>query len=296
MSNRNHKPLAPRYRVDDGAKFSLADFDPDDTAGVEAGQEAEARLRRGTERLTELQGKLYAQDRWALLLMFQAMDAAGKDGTIRHVMSGVDPQGCQVFSFKVPSLEELDHDFLWRSAQRTPERGRIGLWNRSYYEEMLVVRVHPELLARQKLPKSLMTKKIWRERFEDVAAHERYLTRNGVAVRKFFLHISKAEQRRRFLERLEHPEKNWKFSPADAAERKHWKQYMHAYEDLIRHTAAPHAPWYVVPADHKWFTRIVVAEAIIDALEELAPQYPEVDPQTRRELAQVRAQLSRKKE
>ena len=219
------------------------------------------------------------------------MDAAGKDGTIKHVMSGVNPQGCEVFSFKVPSAEDLSHDFLWRTTKNLPERGRIGIFNRSYYEEVLVVRVHPELLARQKLPPSLVTKDIWRERFEDINAFERYLTRNGVLVRKFFLHLSKQEQRRRFLSRLEDPDKNWKFSLADLHERQRWNSYMRAYEDMIRHTATDCAPWHVVPADHKWFTRLVVAEVIVDALESLELKYPKVDGARRRELAAVRTSL-----
>jgi PPK2 family polyphosphate:nucleotide phosphotransferase len=219
------------------------------------------------------------------------MDAAGKDGTIKHVMSGVNPQGCQVFSFKAPSSQELDHDFLWRTNVCLPERGRIGIFNRSYYEEVLVVRVHPELLANQKLPPPVVTKKIWEQRFEDINAYERYLTRNGVAIRKFFLHVSKAEQRRRFLERLEESDKNWKFSIADAQERQRWTDYQAAYEDMIRHTATPHAPWFVVPADNKWFTRVVVAGAIADALADLDLDYPKVDAAKKKELQKVRLAL-----
>jgi PPK2 family polyphosphate:nucleotide phosphotransferase len=236
---------------------------------------------------------LYAQDRWALLLVFQAMDAAGKDGTIKHVMSGVNPQGCQVTAFKQPSAEELDHDFLWRSNKAIPERGRIGIFNRSYYEEVLVVRVHQELLARQKLPPSLVTKKIWTERFTDINAYERYLTRNGVVIRKFFLHVSKKEQKRRFLERIDDPDKNWKFSMADAEERNHWNDYAAAYEDMIRGTATPHAPWFVVPADNKWFTRLVVAGAVIDALYDLKLAFPKVDDAKRRELQAVKKVLEK---
>src|SRR5262245_36158403 len=254
------------YRVIDGRKFELKDVDPRDTGGLKTKEEVTDWLKWGLTRLTELQEKLYAEDRWGLLLIFQAMDAAGKDGTIKHVMSGVNPQGCQVFSFKAPSSEELDHDFLWRTNRCLPERGRIGIFNRSYYEEVLVVRVHPEILESQKLPSGLVTKRIWDERFADIAAFERYATRNGIAIVKFFLHVSRAEQKRRFLARLDEPSKNWKFSVADAKERNHWRDYMRAYEDMIRQTSAPYAPWYVVPADHKWFTRAVVGAAIIDAL------------------------------
>jgi PPK2 family polyphosphate:nucleotide phosphotransferase len=234
---------------------------------------------------------LYAQDRWALLLIFQAMDAAGKDGTIKHVMSGVNPQGVQVFSFKAPSAEELDHDYLWRSTRCLPERGRIGIFNRSYYEEVLVARVHPEVLARQTLPPELLTKRIWEERYEDIRNFERYLTRNGVVVRKFFLHVSRAEQKRRFLARLDEPEKNWKFSPNDVKERGFWKQYQQAYEDAIRATASKHAPWYVVPADHKWFTRLTVAAAIVATLAELDLHYPVLDAAKRRALQAARRDL-----
>ena len=229
------------------------------------------------QQLTELQDKLYAQDRRALLLIFQAMDAAGKDGTIKHVMSGVNPEGCQVFSFKAPSAEELDHDYLWRTSRCLPQRGHIGIFNRSYYEEVLVVRVHPELLQKERIPEELIDKKIWKQRFEDIAAFERYLTRNGIAVRKFFLHLSKRSRERRFLQRLEEPEKNWKFSAADVRERECWDDYQDAYEDMIRHTAARHAPWFVVPADHKWFTRLVVSFAVVDALKEMKLAYPTVD-------------------
>src|SRR5512145_883511 len=232
----------------------------------------------GVEVLAELQEMLYAQDRWAVLIIFQAMDAAGKDGAVKHVMSGVNPQGCQVYSFKSPSSEDLDHDYLWRCMKCLPERGRIGIFNRSYYEETLVVRVHPEFLAKQQLPADLVTKGIWRERFQDIRSFERYLTRNGVAIRKFFLHVSRKEQKRRFLERLETPEKNWKFSSADAKERGYWKQYMAAYEDMIRATSTKDSPWYVVPADNKWFTRLVVSSALIDAMASLKLKYPDVGP------------------
>jgi PPK2 family polyphosphate:nucleotide phosphotransferase len=243
--------------------------------------------------MAELQDKLYAQDRWSLLLIFQAMDAAGKDGAIKHVMSGVNPQGCQVYSFKAPSAEDLDHDYLWRTTRSLPERGRIGIFNRSYYEEVLVVRVHPNILANERIPAPLVTKKIWKERFEDIRGLEDYLSRNGVVVRKFFLNVSKKEQKKRFLDRLEEPEKNWKFSAADVKEREYWDDYMEAYEDMIRHTATPRAPWYVVPADNKWFTRAVVAAAIVDALEDLNLAYPTVDAEKRKQLDAAKRALER---
>jgi len=280
-----------RYRIEDGARFRLKDIRPGDTHRIKDKAQATGLLRQGVKLLAEMQDRLYAQDRWAVLLVFQAMDAAGKDGTIKHVMSGVNPQGCQVFSFKAPSSQELDHDFLWRTNLCLPERGRIGIFNRSYYEEVLVVRVHPELLAHQKLPPQLVTKEIWAQRYEDINAYERYLTRNGVAIRKFFLHVSKEEQRQRFLARLQEPDKNWKFSLADAKERDHWKDYQHAYEDMIRHTATPHAPWFVVPADNKWFTRVVVAAAVADAMADLELAYPTVDAAKKKELEKVRAAL-----
>jgi PPK2 family polyphosphate:nucleotide phosphotransferase len=248
-------------------------------------------LAQGVEWLAEEQDKLYAQDRWSVLLVFQAMDAAGKDGTIKHVMSGVNPQGCQVYSFKQPSAEELDHNFLWRYHNRLPERGRIGIFNRSYYEEVLVVRVHEEILRRQKMPPALVGKRIWDERLEDIAAFERYLARNGTVILKFFLHVSRKEQKKRFMERLDQPEKNWKFSPADVAERQYWNDYMEAFEDAIRATATKHAPWFVVPADNKWFTRLVVAAAIVEALEKLGLDYPKVDAAQRKALAAARAAL-----
>ena len=285
-----------KFRVESGKGFRLKGVDPGDTGGLKLEKDDAAQLLdRGVEVLAELQDKLYAQDKRALLLVFQAMDAAGKDGTIKHVMSGVNPQGCQVFAFKTPSAEELDHDFLWRTTKCLPERGRIGIFNRSYYEEVLVVRVHPEILGKQKLPPELVTKKIWKERYEDIASFERYLARNGVAVVKFFLHVSRKEQRKRFLERLERPEKNWKFSLADAQERQHWDSYMEAYEDAIRATATPWAPWYVVPADTKWFTRLVVASAVIDALEKMDLAYPEVDEAKKAELAKAREALEAEK-
>ncbi len=284
--------LSRPYRVENGRKFRLKDVDPGDTAGMKLDKSKAAdALEKGVKLLADLQDKLYAQDKRALLLVFQAMDAAGKDGTIKHVMSGVNPQGCQVFSFKAPSAEELDHDFLWRTMKCLPERGRIGIFNRSYYEEVLVVRVHQEILRAQKLPPSLVTKKIWKERYEDISSFERYLSRNGVAIVKFFLHVSHAEQRKRFLERLERPEKNWKFSLADAQERKRWDDYMEAYEDAIRATATPYAPWYVVPADEKPFTRLVVASAVIDALEGMDLAYPKVDEAKKAELEKARQAL-----
>jgi len=280
------------YRVTDGETFRLKDVRPGDTGGIESRDTAAKALKEGTERLCELQDRLYAQDRWALLLIFQAMDAAGKDGTIKHVMSGVNPQGCQVYSFKAPSSEELDHDYLWRTNKCLPERGRIGIFNRSYYEEVLVVRVHPEYLRAQKLPEPLVGSRMWRQRFEDMCAFERYATRNGIAIIKFFLHVSKKEQKKRFLERLDREEKNWKFQAADARERQHWNEYMKAYEDMIRHTATGHAPWYVVPANKKWFSRLVVADAVVGALEGLELQYPKVDAAQRKELELARALLS----
>jgi PPK2 family polyphosphate:nucleotide phosphotransferase len=280
-----------RYRVDDGRRFRLRDYDPGDTAGLKSKKKAEELLRDGIQRLAALQDRLYAEDSWAVLLIFQAMDAAGKDGAIKHVMSGINPQGCQVYSFKAPSPEELDHDFMWRTSKCLPERGRIGIFNRSYYEEVLVVRVHPEILAKQKLPLKRVTKRIWSERHQDIASFERYLARNGVAIRKFFLNVSKAEQKQRFMDRLDRPEKNWKFSAADAKERRHWKEYMAAYEDMIRGTAAPHAPWIVVPADKKWFARLLVAATVVDALEGLKLSYPEVSEAQKKELAAARREL-----
>ncbi len=285
--------LLKPYRITRGKGFRLADIDPADTHRLKSEDKDEAKewLERGVEWLAEEQDKLYAQDRWAVLLVFQAMDAAGKDGTIKHVMSGVNPQGCQVFSFKQPSAEELDHDFLWRAAKCLPERGRIGIFNRSYYEEVLVVRVHQEFLQAQKLPPGLAGRHIWKDRLEDIAAYERYLARNGIAIVKFFLHVSREEQKNRFMERLDEPEKNWKFSAADVGERGHWDAYMKAYEDAIRATAAEHAPWYVVPADNKWFTRLVVAAAIAETLEGLDLAYPVVDEAKKKELAAAREAL-----
>ena len=279
------------YRVTSGKDFRLEDINPRETRWVKTKEEAAELLQEGVEVLRDLQEKLYAQDSWALLVILQAMDAAGKDSTIKHVMSGVNPQGIEVSSFKQPSHEELDHDYNWRTHKRFPERGRIGIFNRSYYEETLVVRVHREYLAAEKVPQQFITKSIWTERFEDINAFERYATRNGIAIRKFFLYVSKEEQRRRFLSRIDDPSKNWKFSMSDVRERAHWDDYMHAYEDTIRHTATEHAPWYVVPADHKWFTRLVVAAAIIEALEDMDLTYPELSAEKKRELAQARELL-----
>jgi len=283
--------LAKAFRVTDGKQFRLKDWEPGDTRGFKSREKAQEALTQGIARLREDQDKLYAQDRWALLLIFQAMDAAGKDSTIKHVMSGVNPQGCQVSSFKAPSAEELDHDFMWRTTRRLPERGQIGIFNRSYYEEVLVVRVHPEILAKQRLPEKIVTKDIWKERYEDINAFERYLTRNGTVVRKFFLHVSKEEQKQRFLERLAEPEKNWKFSLQDVIEREHWDTYMQVYEDMIRSTSTEATPWYVVPADHKWFTRVVVAEVIADTLESLNLTYPKVDAEKKKEIEAARTLL-----
>jgi PPK2 family polyphosphate:nucleotide phosphotransferase len=289
--------FAKPFRITDGDKFRLKDVDPGDTLGFksEAKPRAKEGLQIGVSALAELQDMLYAQDRWAVLLIFQAMDAAGKDGTIKHVMSGVNPQGCQVFSFKSPSAEDLDHDFLWRCMKCLPNRGHIGIFNRSYYEEVLVVRVHPEFLTKQKIPPALLTKDIWRERYQDIRSFERYLSRNGVKVVKFFLHVSKKEQRRRFLDRAEEPEKNWKFSASDMAEREHWNEYQDAYEDMIRNTATQNCPWYVVPADNKWFTRVVVGAAIVDTLASLDLAYPKVDNARLAEIANAKKALLRSK-
>lgn len=285
--------LAKPFRVTDGRKFKLAKADPKDTLQFSSEDKPRAKeaLQIGIEALTELQDMLYAQDRWAVLLIFQAMDAAGKDGAIKHVMSGVNPQGCQVYSFKAPTSEDLDHDYLWRCMKALPERGRIGIFNRSYYEEVLVVRVHDDMLARQKLPPQLVGKSIWKDRMADIRDFEEYLGRNGIVVCKFFLNVSKDEQKKRFLERLDDPEKNWKFSVNDAAERQHWDAYMDAYEDAIRNTATKDAPWYVVPADNKWFTRVVVAAAVIDTLAKLDLHYPRVEKSRQKELAEARRML-----
>jgi len=291
------RKFAKPFRITKGEQFRMKDVDPADTLAFksEAKPRAKEALAIGVQALAELQDKLYAQNKWAVLLIFQAMDAAGKDGTIKHVMSGVNPQGCQVYSFKSPSVEDLDHDYLWRCMKCLPNRGHIGIFNRSYYEETLVVRVHPEFLRNQRIPAALVTKRIWKERFQDIRSFERYLTRNGIIVIKFFLHISKKEQKRRFLERAEEPEKNWKFSGSDMAEREHWEEYLDAYEDMIRNTATKHSPWYVVPANNKWFTRVVVASAIIDALAGLDLQYPKVDKSKQQALAAARKQLAAEK-
>jgi len=283
-----------RYRVDDPDSFRLKDWDPGDTNHLDIEKdEAKKLLAEGVKRLSELQERLYAQDRWAVLLIFQAMDAAGKDSAIEHVMKGINPQGCEVHSFKQPSSEELDHDFMWRSARRLPERGRIGIFNRSYYEEVLVVRVHPEILAKERMPEKLVTKDIWKDRFKDIRAFERYLARNGTLILKFFLNVSKQEQKRRFLERIDEPSKNWKFSMGDVGERKFWDKYMDAYEDMIRHTSRPEAPWHVVPADNKWFTRLVVAAEVVDALDRLGLKYPKLSGAARGDLDKAR-QILRK--
>jgi len=285
--------MLKRYRVTDGKHFRLKDYDPADTHGLDSEFKPQAKelLANGVEELSRLQDVLAAQDLWGLLVIFQAMDAAGKDGTIKHVMSGVNPQGVQVVSFKVPTSEELSHGYLWRTMRQAPARGRIGIFNRSYYEEVLVVRVHPEVLENEKLPKRLVTKKIWEERFEDISNFERYVTRNGIAVVKFFLHVSKKEQKRRFMERLNTPQKNWKFSASDVKERGFWDEYQEAYEEAIRATATEFAPWYVVPADHKWFTRLVVAQVLVDELKGLDLKYPKVDGLQKKMLAEARKQL-----
>jgi PPK2 family polyphosphate:nucleotide phosphotransferase len=293
INRENIRKFIKRYLVTNGKEFRLKDADPDDTGGLRSEDKDEAReiLNESVRLLSEQQEKLYAQDRWGLLLIFQAMDAAGKDSSIKHVMSGINPQGCQIFSFKAPSNEDLDHDYLWRTMRCLPERGRIGIFNRSYYEEVLVVRVHPEILAKQKLPGSLVGKKIWKNRYKDIRSFEGYLHRNGYAIRKFFLHVSKKEQKKRFLERLDRPEKNWKFSSADAKERDHWQEYQEAYEDMSRHTATGYAPWCVAPADNKWFTRLVVAAVIADALLDLNLAFPEVTDAQKKELAAAKRML-----
>ena len=283
--------LCGTYCVTDGEKFRMKDFDPADTNGVKSKKHAEKLLEESSAALSQMQEKLYAQDRWALLLIFQGMDAAGKDGAIKHVMSGINPQGCDVYAFKAPSNEELDHDFLWREHKVIPQRGKIGIFNRSYYEEVLVVRVHRQLLEGEKLPKPLLTKDIWDERYEDINSFERYLTRNGVVIRKFFLHVSKGEQRERFLARLDDSKKNWKFSMADIKEREFWKDYKQAYEEVIQKTATKHAPWYIIPADNKWFARLLVASAIVETLADLHLEFPDVDKEKKKELEQIRAAL-----
>ena len=280
------------FRVDKPKEFRLHECDPTETCGLDVEKkEAKDLLTDDVQRLADLQERLYGHDRWSVLLIFQAMDAAGKDGVIKHVMSGVNPQGCQVHSFKAPSAEELDHDFLWRVARALPERGRIGIFNRSHYEEVLVVRVHQELLAKQKLPPELMSDRIWQERFENIREFERHLARNGTVILKFFLHVSKEEQRRRFLDRIEEPAKRWKFSMGDVEERKLWNKYMDAYEDMIRHTSTPDAPWHVVPADRKWFARFVVARTVVDRLDALELKFPKVEGAALEELKKAREAL-----
>ena len=283
--------LSDFYCIDDGSKFRLKDYDPTDTGSLKSKDDATFLLENSIGILSRMQEKLYAQDRWSLLIILQAMDAAGKDGIVKHVMSGVNPQGCDVHSFKAPSPEELDHDYLWRAHKVIPERGKIGIFNRSYYEEVLVVRIHEQILASQKLPGSLVTKNIWQERFEDIRRFERYLTRNGVVVVKFFLNLSRKEQKKRFLERLDDSKKNWKFSMADVKERVYWKDYQAAYEDMIRNTTEKYAPWYVVPADNKWYTRLIVAAAIIDALDGLNLRFPDADKEVKKELQKISASL-----
>jgi PPK2 family polyphosphate:nucleotide phosphotransferase len=282
--------LAKTYRVESGKHFRLKDFDPADTGHWHC-KDAEEALQQGIARTAELQSELYAQDNWSVLLIFQAMDAAGKDGAISHVMSGINPQGCQVYSFKVPSDTDLQHDFLWRTTCSLPERGHIGIFNRSYYEEVLVVRVHPNILKSQKTPASLVGKKIWDQRFEDIRSFERHMARSGTVIRKFFLNLSKKEQKVRFLARLDHLEKNWKFSAADIHERKYWDDYQDAYEEMIQNTSTEEAPWYVVPADNKWFTRLVVSTVLVDTLDSLKLSYPKVDGAKRKELEEAKKVL-----
>jgi PPK2 family polyphosphate:nucleotide phosphotransferase len=293
-AKRVHEFIDP-YVVEAGDDFRLKDHDPGDTHGLKSGDKPEAKrlLDEGVELLSEMQDKLYAQSNWALLLIFQAMDAAGKDSTIKHVMSGVNPQGVEVFAFKEPSSEELAHDFLWRTNRCLPARGKIGIFNRSYYEEVLVVRVHPEMLEKQRIPKELRGEHFWKKRYEDINAFERFLTRNGIAIRKFFLNVSKQEQKKRFLERLDNPEKNWKFSAADVLERKHWDEYQSAYEKMIRNTASEHAPWVVVPADNKWFSRLLVVATVVDALSGMKLEYPKVNEEKLAELSAARKELER---
>jgi PPK2 family polyphosphate:nucleotide phosphotransferase len=288
--------LAAPYCVSKGEKFRLKDYASSDTGEVKNREQSQKIIDNRVGLLSNLQEKLYAQDRWALLVVIQGMDAAGKDGVIKHVMSGVNPQGCDVSAFKVPSNEELNHDYLWRAHRCVPERGKIGIFNRSYYEEVLVVRVHPTLLQAQRLPDSVITKHIWEQRYEDINAFERYLTRNGIVIRKFFLHVSREEQKKRFLERLEDSKKNWKFSMADVKERGYWKDYQEAYQEAIQNTATKHAPWYVIPADHKWYTQLIVASAIITALDELDLSFPDVDKEKKKELEGVREFLLHEKD
>ena len=291
---KNARKFAKPYCINKGMNFKLKQIDPEDTLNLKSEDKPKAKeaLQLGIEALAEFQNKLYAQDKWAVLLIFQAMDAAGKDSAIKHVMSGINPQGCQVFSFKAPTSEELDHDFMWRCMKRLPERGRIGIFNRSYYEEALIVRVHQEILLKQKLPEKLVTKHIWDERFQDIRNIEKYLSRNGTVIIKFFLHVSKEEQKKRFLERIDNPDKNWKFEFGDVSEREHWNDYMKAYEDMVRNTATIEAPWYVVPADNKWFTRLVVASVVIDTLASLNLKYPEVGEEQLKEIADAKKILT----
>ena len=293
MKKKTEK-LAHIFRVENGKDFRMKDYDPADTGQWRSKEHAASALQEGVERTAELQDMLYAQDNWAVLLMFQAMDAAGKDGAIKHVMSGVNPQGCQVYSFKAPSERELQHDFLWRTTLDLPERGHIGIFNRSYYEEVLVVRVHPEILKGEKVPEALIGKNIWQERFEDIRCFERHMARSGTVIRKFFLHVSKKEQKKRFLARLDEPEKNWKFSAGDIHERMYWDDYQNAYEDMIRNTATKHAPWYVVPADNKWFTRLVISSVVVETLESLHLSYPKVSDDKKKELDEGRHVLESK--
>ena len=296
MSSLKLAKLLEPYRIENGRKFRLKQVDPADTGGLSLDRDAAAELlKQGIEQLAELQECLYAERRWGVLVIFQAMDAAGKDSVIKHVMSGINPQGCRVYSFRKPSEDELDHDYMWRYLSRIPERGHIGIFNRSYYEEVLVVRVEHELLERQHIPKALVSPKIWRQRCEDIVGTERYFARNGIAVCKFFLHVSKAEQRRRFMDRLDQPDKHWKFSPADLASRAHWDAYMRAYEEMIQGTATPESPWHVVPADNKWFTRQVVAAALYQKLKSLDLHYPEPSAELRRQIKAARAALAREK-
>jgi len=294
--SKTARKLARRYRIEDGKKFRLKECDPADTAGLSIDKgEARDLLAEGIERLADLHGKLYAQDRWSLLLVFQAMDAAGKDSTIQHVFTGLNPVGCEVVSFKEPTKEELDHDFLWRIARALPDRGKIGIFNRSHYEEVLIVRVHEEILKAQRLPPDLVGDNIWEQRFDDIRAFEKHLARNGTVVRKFFLNVSREEQKKRFLDRIDEPSKNWKFSLGDVKERELWTHYMRAYEEAIQATSTKKSPWYVVPADNKWFTRLVVAAAVVDALEELDVDYPKIDAAQRRQLSSARRELLRQK-
>jgi PPK2 family polyphosphate:nucleotide phosphotransferase len=294
-SSKKLLKLAHDFRINHGKSFRLKDYDPADSRGLDLKDQTDELLKESIALMQDRQEELYAQDEWAVLLIFQAMDAAGKDGVIKHVMSGLNPQACQVFSFKQPSVEELDHDFLWRTNRCLPERGRIGIFNRSYYEEVLVVRVHPEFLAKEHLPQELNGNKIWKDRFEDISNLESYLTRNGTVIRKFFLNVSSEEQRRRFLARLDEPEKNWKFSEADVHEREHWNEYMDAYEDMIRHTSTPDAPWYVVPADHKWFMHLTVGAVVLETLESLKLDFPNVSKTRQKELAAARVALEKSK-